>query len=145
MSKQFLLHDEARAAILRGMNIAADIVGSTLSTAASAAPQILRVQTPNFLSNPPASAATADVLLIPASLAPATAANGQTPPNPAAHLKCVYVKKSLQLSSFSHPKNQLTYCAPFAAVRYALDARAAIAAGASLEISNLKKGIYDHF
>ena len=30
MSKQFLLHDEARAAILRGMNTAADIVGSTL-------------------------------------------------------------------------------------------------------------------
>ena len=33
MSKQFLLHDEARAAILRGMNIAADIVGSTLGPA----------------------------------------------------------------------------------------------------------------
>lgn len=104
----------------------------TLSTEASAAPQILRIQTPGSLSNPPASAATADALLILASLASVTAANGQTPPNPAAHLKCVCVKKSLQLSSCSNPKNQLAYCAPFAAARYALDARAAIAAAIAL-------------
>jgi len=176
MSKQFLLHDEARAAILRGMNIAADIVGSTLGPlggtvvlgrpAGYGPAKVTKdgVSTAAELELPdPWENEGAKLIIEVAKRTNQEAGDGTTAATILTraifHEGCRQITAGCNPHAIKHGIQQAVVCVIDELARIAqpiprigdvpdlatLVHIATIAAAASPEISNLTKGIYDHF